>query len=88
LTGVTLLMGVVVVPANGALTRTDAASAGGKIAAAEAPMTIRRFNAASAPDPRVLFLMPSITAHKPFVSQGAGYADRTTRRGDLRGPRQ
>jgi len=35
-------MGAVVVPANGALTSTAAASADGSIAAADAPMTIRR----------------------------------------------
>jgi hypothetical protein len=63
-------MGVVVVPANGALTRTAAARAGGRIAAAEAPMTIRRFNTASAPDPGVLSLMPSITVVKPFCRLG------------------
>jgi hypothetical protein len=63
-------MGVVVVPANGALTRTTAARAGGRIAAAEAPMTNRRFNTASAPDPRVLSVVPSITALKPFCGPG------------------
>jgi hypothetical protein len=33
-------------------------------------MTIRRFNTASAPDPGVLSLMPSITVVKPFCRLG------------------
>jgi hypothetical protein len=40
-----LLMGVVVVPANGALTNTAAASADGSMAVADAPIKTRRFNA-------------------------------------------
>src|SRR5438105_4943618 len=80
-------MGVVVMPANGALTRTAAASADGKTAVADAPIRTRRRNAASKPDPGVLSLMPSITAHKPFVRQG-GRVGRTAReRGDPSGPR-